>query len=292
MSKELRLGLSTCWAARASGVKFWIDLAENYPGMVKIERRGQLLMPIHATLAAFLEKRCARAADLVTVVTQTNRERLNAHGVSRSRLVVVSNTPSVQAMANRNGAVVPGKLNLVYAGMLSRVRGVERLLMAIGRIEPQHKSIYLHIVGEGSEARPLRALTESLELTNCVGFHGWVPREELPSLFLGCDVGVIPHLLTDLTHTTIPNKLFDYMACGLPVWTTSMKPCQEIIDTVDCGWVSDDTVDGMVAALYTLLGSSCDDRRAKGERGRQAVVSSYNWRADSQRMLEALASFA
>ena len=292
MSKELRLGLSAHWAARHSKAKFWIDLSENYPGMVRVERRGQLLLHVHASIAAFLEKRCARAADLVTVVTESNRERLAHYGVAKARLVVVSNTPALQAMPTRNGAAVPGKLNLIYAGMLSRIRGLERLLNAIARIGPQRESIHLHLVGEGSEAGPLRALTESLELSNCVRFYGWVPKGELPPLFARCDVGVIPHILTEFTQTTIPNKLFDYMACGLPVWTTSMRPCQEIIDTVGCGWVSDDTVDGMTAALYTLLGSSCEDRRAKGERGRQAVVKFYNWRADSQRMLEALATFA
>jgi glycosyltransferase involved in cell wall biosynthesis len=292
MSKELRLGLSTYWATRVSKSKFWIDLSENYPGMVRIERRGQLLMPLHASVAAFLEKRCARSADLVTVVTESNRERLAQHGVSKAQLVVVSNTPVLQAMPTRNGTAAPGKLNVVYAGVLSRVRGLEQLLKALGQIGPERESIVLHIAGEGSEAGPLRTLTESLGLTNCVQFHGWVPNEKLPSLFVSCDVGIIPHLLTEFTQTTIPNKLFDYMACGLPVWTTNMRPCREIIEGADCGWVSEDSVDGMTAVLRHLLSTSQEERHAKGERGRQAVHSSYNWNVDGRRMLDALASSA
>ena len=290
MSKELRLGLSTCWAARASRSKFWIDLSENYPGMVRIERGEQFLMPAYVAVAALLERRCARSADLVTVVTESNRERLAQHGVSKTHLVVVSNTPVLQTMATRNGNALREKLNLVYAGVLSKVRGLDRLLMALGRIGPERERIRLHIAGEGSEEQPLRTLTKSLGLTNCVQFHGWVPREELPSLFAGCDVGVIPHVLTEFTQTTIPNKLFDYMACGMPVWTTSMRPCQEIIECAKCGWVSEDTVDGMAVVLRHLLSTSEGERHAKGERGRHAVHSSYNWNVDSRRMLDALAS--
>jgi glycosyltransferase involved in cell wall biosynthesis len=290
MSKDLRLGMSTHWAARASGTKFWIDLAEPYPAMVRIERAEQLLMPLYAAIATFLEKRCAHAADLVTVVTESNRERLTQLGVSKSRVVVVSNTPLLRPMPTRNGAAVPGKLNFVYAGILSKVRGLERLLKALSRIGPENESVCLHIVGEGSEAASLQALTETLKLTNCVQFHGWVAKAELSSLFARCDVGIIPHLLTDFTQTTIPNKLFDYMACGLPVWATNMRPCLEVIETVDCGWVSDDTVDGMAAVLRTLVSTSREDYRAKGERGRQAVLKSYNWEVDTQRMLEVLAS--
>jgi glycosyltransferase involved in cell wall biosynthesis len=292
MSKELRLGLSTYWAARAAKSRFWIDLCENYPGMVRIERSGQLLMPLHASVAAFLEKQCGRAADLVTVVTESNRERLVRHGVSESSLVVVSNTPILEKVSKRNGAASPGKLNLVYAGMLSKIRGLERLLKALGRMGPHRESIRLHVAGEGSERKKLQLLANSLELTDSVQFRGWVPREELSALFLRCDVGVIPHLLTDLTHTTTPNKLFDYMACGLPVWTTSMRPCREIIEAADCGWVSEDSVDGMAAALRQLLSTTEEERHSKGERGRQAVHSSYNWNVDSRRMLDALSSLA
>ena len=292
MSKDLRLGMSTYWAAKASGTRFWVDLAEPYPAMVRIERGEQLLMPLYAGIAAFLEKRCARSADLVTVVTESNRERLIQLGVSKTRIVVVSNTPELQAIPARNFAAREGTLNLVYAGMLSRIRrlGLERLLTALAQIGRWRESFHLHIAGDGSEAGSLRSLSESLGIANCVQFHGRLP--EFRSLFLRCDVGVIPYVLTEFAQTTIPNKVFDYMATGLPVWTTSMRPCKEIIDSVGCGWESDDSVDGMAQALKQLLSTSQEERRAKGERGRQAVLSSYNWNTDGQRMLDALTSIA
>jgi glycosyltransferase involved in cell wall biosynthesis len=292
MSKELRLGLSTLWAARGSKSKFWIDLCENYPAWMRIERGGQLLMPVYARLAAMLERRCAPAADLVTVVTESNRERLIQLGVSETRVVVVSNTPDLQSMHARNGTHGNGTLNLVYAGMLTRIRrlGLERLMGALVQLGPARESLRLHIAGDGSEGRALRAFSESLRLTNCVQFHGRVP--EFSSLFVRCDVGVIPYLLTEWAQTTIANKLFDYMASGLPVWTTSMRPCTEIIDPVGCGWVSDDSVEGMAAVLVQLLRTSPEEREEMGERGRQAVLSSYNWNTDGQKMLDALGNLA
>lgn len=292
MSKELRLGLSTFWAARSSKSKFWIDLCENYPAWMKIERGGQLLMPVYATLAAILERRCARAADLVTVVTESNRERLMQLGVRKTQVVVVSNTPDLQPAPPRSNSLGKGTLNLVYAGMLTRVRrlGLERLLNALANIGANRESFRLHIAGDGSETGALRAFNESLGLGDCVQFHGRVP--EFSKLFVRCDVGVIPYLLTEWAQTTIANKLFDYMASGLPVWTTNMRPCKEIIDSVGCGWISDDSVDGMAAVLKQLLSTPPEERYAKGERGRQAVLNSYNWNADGQRMLDALVSLA
>jgi glycosyltransferase involved in cell wall biosynthesis len=290
MSKELRLGLSTYWASRASKSKFWIDLCENYPAWVRIERGGQLLMPVYAALATLLEKRCVPAADLVSVVTESNRQRLTRLGIGETHVVVVSNTPDLQLAAARNCTPGSETLNLVYAGMLTRIRrlGLERLLNALVRIGASRKSFHLHIAGDGSEAGALRSFSESLGLGDCVQFHGRV--HEFSSLFVRCDVGVIPYLLTEWAQTTIANKLFDYMASGIPVWTTSMRPCKEIIDSVNCGWVSDDSVDDMAAVLKELLSTSPEERHAKGERGRQAVLNSYNWNTDGQKMLEALAS--
>jgi glycosyltransferase involved in cell wall biosynthesis len=292
MSKELRLGLSTYWAARAARIKFWIDLCENYPAWVRIERGGQMLMPVYAALGARLEKRCVPVADLVSVVTESNRERLMQLGLSKTNIVVVSNTPDLQPALPRSGTSSQGTLNLIYAGMLSRIRrvGLERLLNAIVRIGPGREALRLHIAGDGSDAGALRTISESLGLSKLVQFHGRLP--EFSSLFAQCDVGVIPYQLTEWAQTTIANKLFDYMASGLPVWTTRMRPCQEIIDSVGCGWVSDDSVDGMAAVLKQLLNSSQEERHAKGERGRQAVLCSYNWNTDSRRMLDALANVA
>jgi len=292
MSKELRLGLSAYWAARGAKSKFWIDLCENYPAWVRIERGDQLLMPVYAALATLLEKRCAPVADLVTVVTESNRERLAQLGVPEANVVVVSNTPDHQPVPARNGTARHSELNLVYAGMLSRIRrlGLERLLKALAGIGPGNYAFHLHIAGDGSEAGSLRAFSESLGLANCVHFHGRLP--EFNSLFARCDVGVVPYVLTEWSQTTIANKLFDYMASGLAVWTTNMRPCQKIVDSVGCGWVSDDSVDGMAAVLKQLLSSSQEERQVKGERGRQAVLSSYNWNTDGQRMLDALASMA
>lgn len=53
-------------------------------------------------------------------------------------------------------------------------------------------------------------------------FLGRQPYELLPAILAGFDVAMIPFVLNDLIRGTSPIKLYEYLAAGLPVVSTSM----------------------------------------------------------------------
>jgi glycosyltransferase involved in cell wall biosynthesis len=288
LAKSLRVAASTWLAAKVCCIKFWLDLSENYPAMVAVERSGQLLLPLWKGVAAFLERFFAQRSDLITVVTESNRTRLIGLGAPADRLVIVSNTPELRSIPLRKGQPDDGKIHLVFTGLLSKVRGIDRLLAAIAKIDLPGERLHLHIIGDGPDLDRLRRLSPQLGLNECVTFHGWIARQDLEATVSQFDVGVISHLITEHTQTTVPNKLFDYMLSGVPVWATAMRPCQEIIEQVECGWVSGDDAESMAQTLKVILATPASERIAMGERGRMAVQERYNWGVDSRRMIKAL----
>ena len=46
---------------------------------------------------------------------------------------------------------------------------------------------------------------------------GAIPYERLPALIRSCDAGMVPFLRTPRTEAASSNKIFQYLACGLPV---------------------------------------------------------------------------
>ena len=46
---------------------------------------------------------------------------------------------------------------------------------------------------------------------------GWQPHASLPAYYQQAQVGLIPFLDSSHIRITLANKLFDYMAAGLPV---------------------------------------------------------------------------
>jgi teichuronic acid biosynthesis glycosyltransferase TuaH len=55
-----------------------------------------------------------------------------------------------------------------------------------------------------------------------VTIHPSVDRAELPGLVAAADVGLIPHVRSELTQAMSPLKLYEYLAAGLPVVATEL----------------------------------------------------------------------
>ncbi|MFQ5799615.1 MAG: glycosyltransferase, partial [Bacteroidota bacterium] len=95
---------------------------------------------------------------------------------------------------------------------------------------------------------------------------------------------LIPHVRSEHTDTTIPNKLFDYMAIGKPIVASNCLPLERIIRAEKCGVIfrSGDDEDLSRKVMY-LLGSS--EGETYGANGRKAVRATYNWEQDSRVVL-------
>jgi glycosyltransferase involved in cell wall biosynthesis len=286
LSKELRLAPSTWTAARWLNVPFCLDFSENYPAMVETERDGELALPVYRLIAGLLEIFCARRADLITVVTESNRTRLIKQGVPADRILVVSNTPEPAESKPRKPST-RDTVRFVFAGLITKVRGLDRFLAGLAGVRDK-KGFQFDIIGDGPERPRMEALSAQLGLRGLVNFRGWMSRARLEEVLPGFDVGVIPHILSDHTNTTIPGKLFDYMAVGLPILSTDMVPCREVIQEVGCGWLASDTAEALSDAIETVLATTGESRCSMGERGRLAVLNRYNWKVDGARFLAAI----
>jgi glycosyltransferase involved in cell wall biosynthesis len=102
-------------------------------------------------------------------------------------------------------------------------------------------------------------------------------------------VGVIPHLANEWANTTIPNKLFDYMAAGLPVLTSDASPCARIVNQTGAGEVFHaPDVDDLVRAILRMLNPEA--RAAMRLAGIQAIRERFNWESDTAVLMRAIES--
>lgn len=64
------------------------------------------------------------------------------------------------------------------------------------------------------------------ELPN-INIIGPIPYKELPKYVVWFDVATIPFKINEITESTSPIKLFEYMAMGHPIVTTGMPECRK-----------------------------------------------------------------
>ena len=296
LCRDLPLAVTSIVVARRLGIPVILDMAENYPAMLRSRRSTGRAKPWdvlvrNPRLAGVIERWVVPRVDAILVVVEESRDRLLAMGVPTARIALVYNTPprsrldSRPADHERRG---PGPLKAVYLGRVEEQRGIGTLLDAVARLRADAFPVALTIYGEGKDFAVYRARARALGLEPpAVVFRGQVPNDVALAELADADVGIIPHWRDEQFDTTLPNKIFDYMAAGLPVVTSDATPLKRIVETCRCGRVFRERDAAGLARGIRELGDAAA-RREAGERGRDAIRTTFHWERDVQRLLEVL----
>ena len=293
--RDLPLAPTAIWAARRLHVPVVLDMAENYPAMMRglwdagVQRRTDFLVR-NPRAAAAVERWVLERVDHVLVVVDESRERLQQLGVPAERMTVVSNTPSISRLREVSPKLHNDgdQLELIYLGLLEAPRGIGVLIDAVAMARRAGVRARLTVLGDGRERRNFEERARRLGLDEeTIRFRGRVPYSDALQLLQTADVGVVPHTANESWNTTVPNKLFDYMAAGLAVLTSSAKPAARIVRETGAGVVFQD---GAVADCAAAIGSLSRSafRAGCGANGRHAVLSRFHWERDASETLGAL----
>jgi len=139
-------------------------------------------------------------------------------------------------------------------------------------------------VGSAEAWAPLRALALEPEFAGRVFILPPVPPAMLLDYTAGAQIGLIPFELKGHARLALPNKLFEYLATGLPVIAPDLPVIRSICDRYGCGIACDfASPESVAAAINGLLADpvryaemSAQSLRAAGE---------YNWEAQERVLL-------
>ncbi|NNK95424.1 MAG: glycosyltransferase, partial [Desulfobacterales bacterium] len=116
---------------------------------------------------------------------------------------------------------------ILYAGKLSRAKGVPWLLKALIGLS-QH-TFHLHLVGGGSGKEYDACLREAEHLKNRVTVHGIISQQRLANLMRQSDVFVLPSL-----HEGLPLVVLEALACDCQVIATDLPGTRDIQQRLSC----------------------------------------------------------
>jgi glycosyltransferase involved in cell wall biosynthesis len=305
LCRDLPLAPTAVAAARRLGVPVVLDMAENYPAMIRdlwttrSTKLGDSLVRNPKAVEA-VERWTLNRVDHTLVVVEESRDRLVSLGVPPQRITVVCNTPSVRRLddsptrgrSDDDGRVEGHPLELIYLGLLETARGVGTAIEAVALCRDRGVPVRFSVIGDGRARPAFETQARQLGLTDAeVHFHGFLPYQEALGIVSEADVGLIPHLANESWNTTIPNKLFDYMAAGLPVLASDALPTRRVVEETGCGvWFRSGDAEHLADGLASLR--PFDRRRSHAAAGRRAIRERYNWEVDRVRMLAAIEAVA
>lgn len=111
------------------------------------------------------------------------------------------------------------------------------------------------------------------------------PHIEMPALMRSCDVGLVAYG-RDLGAASFPNRLFEYMACGLAVLAPSYSPLiAEVLTREGIGLTADFEDAAQVASAMARFIAHRDQLEAMKSRARTAFLAEYNWQHEFDGLL-------
>jgi glycosyltransferase involved in cell wall biosynthesis len=125
-----------------------------------------------------------------------------------------------------------GKQIIIYQGALNVGRGLELVIDAMQYIPD---ALFM-LVGSGDIEEELKQQVLNKKLDDRVEFRGRVLPEDLVGLTVSADLGISLEEDLGLNYRySLPNKLFDYIQCRVPVLCSSLPEMSRIVDSYGIG---------------------------------------------------------
>lgn len=280
--------------ARLKGTRFMLEIRDLWPRFaveVGVLRSG-LLIGVAEWLEAFLY----RQAHLLVINSPGFFEHVLARG--GKRVVVIPNGVDLEMFSKedepgRRPAFVPlsqDSFVVIYAGAHGLSNDLQVALQAAWQLRADR--IKFVFVGDGKEKRTLRRTARAMGLEN-VRFLAPVPKVEMANMLARANAGLAILKPLEGYKTTYPNKVFDYMAAGLPVVLGIDGVIREVVEGAGAGVFAQPGDPLALAEAIRSLAADSDGAAEMGRRGRAHVEQHFSRRklaAELERQIQRVMS--
>lgn len=175
---------------------------------------------------------------VITVNTSIANIYQNKYG---NTIHVVRNIPEKRKpseLKSRSDLGLPTdkKIIILQGAGINIDRGAEESVEAMQWV----KNAILLIIGGGDVIDKLKKMREDLGLQDKVTIYGKLPQEKLFHYTQNADLGLSMDKNTNLNYElSLPNKIFDYIHAGVPLFVSKLKEVEKIVIDYSIGFVAD-----------------------------------------------------
>jgi glycosyltransferase involved in cell wall biosynthesis len=232
-----------------------------------------------------------RKSKKLIMVTQSFKDNVIKRGISGDKVHVITNGFNQELFypKEKNQELI-NKYNLQDKFVISYVgaHGISQNLSTILEVAKKlraYENIEFVFVGEGAEKDKLKQIVRAEELTN-VQFIDAQPKEAIPEFYNVSDLCLIPLKNIELFKTFIPSKMFEIMACGVPIVASLEGEAAQILEDSKAALVvQPDNSDDIAAAIEELINDKEKYSQMKVN-GPEFVEKNYSRNKLAERYLE------
>ena len=218
-------------------------------------------IPVVETIDKYPKIKYYKNASIIFPCSNAVKDHMEQEGFPPDKMTVVYNpvdTPRYKREESvreeiRGKYGVPQSTKIILgAGRFVDWKGFEFLIEAYARLVNEYKMPYdtrLWLVGDGQEMKKYKDLSDKLQITDKVEFHGFA-KDIRPWLW-SADIFVQPSQLPE----GFSLMLLEAMSAGLPAIATNIGGTIDIIRDGDNGWfMKSGSENGLAEKLFDIVG--------------------------------------
>lgn len=275
------------WLARSTGLPLVLEV--NAPLIEEAQRYRSL---VDVETAAAIERTQFSTAAAVSVVSEALRRYVVERGAAPLRVHVTPNGvdpqrfhPAVRGGSVHNAYDLHDRIVVGFVGRPRPWHDLETLLAAVARLRMVDARYHLLLVGQMADDLP--ALLDRYDLNGATTVTGAVAHDDVPRHIAAMDVAVSTHRPAQSDDFYFsPLKLFEYLACGVPVVAADIGQQSQIVRHGETGYLYPP---GDAAALADRIQDLLRDPAHAREiawQGAVAVLQNYTWDGNARQVID------
>ena len=260
---------------KKNGAKVVYDSHEDLPKQVLDKPYlPKVVRGLVSVLVKYYERKNSQKLDGVITATQTIKQRFDTYN---KNVCCIYNYPILERYT-KDIAWLDRPKSAVYIGGIFEKRGIWEITEAITQTDAT-----LQLAGKFSPIELEESVLKKYK-TEKVIYHGFLNKEGINNLLENTNIGLVTLHPTKSYLESLPIKMFEYMAAGLPVIASNFPFWKKIIEKHECGICVDPLNPKEISDAINYLNENPEIASEMGRKGKAAAFEMYSWQGESDKL--------
>lgn len=254
--------------------------------------------PSNHPFQTLLEKRMCRRAGLV-ITNDTGRARFiqSNYRLREAPLVIrtamLKEWPGNINSESMRSKLLNGKDNIsmlvLHQGPFSNVRMSIQVLDAISLLPKHYALVVTGNIKNDSYTDYCKSHAKKIGISDRIIYTGYLHFNNLPNVTAACDVGLLIYPNDGIgNYFKAPGRLTQYMACGIPIVSSSFPAIECLILRYDLGATCNPECPESIASAIIEATYSSENRRSKHDNLRKVFEEHFAFEHDGKMLMNAV----